>query len=276
MITTKKLRTLKPRTQLRKCAYICHETEQQILRGESVNHTYLAEVIAIAASSDLVSEHVQKQFVKTSLQIGSVSDEKLLWLCDDLYYSILEVLGASPADWDLRDPDSGNLISSARTVFPFYVYADRVRSPFNIGSLMRTADSFGVDTLFLAEGTASPEHPRAKRTARGCSNSVPWRFTPIEELSEEEFGPFFALELGGTPIHEFTFPMKGTVIIGSEEMGVSPEALQKVNPEYGKVSIPLAGTKGSLNVSVAFGILMQYWFSSISGAKVQDTKSPGH
>ncbi|MBR7078947.1 MAG: TrmH family RNA methyltransferase, partial [Treponema sp.] len=73
--------------------------------------------------------------------------------------------------------------------------------------------------------------------------------------------PVFVLETGGTPIQEFDFPKKGIVIIGSEELGVSPEALNRAT--HGTVSIPMTGLKASLNVGVAFGILMQAWVNSL-------------
>ncbi|NLY07870.1 MAG: TrmH family RNA methyltransferase, partial [Spirochaetales bacterium] len=47
----------------------------------------------------------------------------------------------------------------------------------------------------------------------------------------------------------------------SEEFGVSPELLQAVTD---RVSIPLGGSKGSLNVSVATGIFLHSWFSAVS------------
>jgi TrmH family RNA methyltransferase len=71
----------------------------------------------------------------------------------------------------------------------------------------------------------------------------------------------FALELGGSPIGEFAFPARGIVLVGSEELGLSPEALRLADRSLGRVSIPQAGAKRSLNVAVAFGILMQRWFS---------------
>ena len=77
----------------------------------------------------------------------------------------------------------------------------------------------------------------------------------------EDF-PVFALETGGTDIRKFDFPKKGIVIIGSEELGVSPEALALA--KSGTVTIPMTGIKASLNVGVAFGILMERWTSSIS------------
>ena len=81
----------------------------------------------------------------------------------------------------------------------------------------------------------------------------------LDELPRDK--PVFVLETGGTDIADFVFPKEGTVIIGSEELGVSPEALARA--EYGRVSIPMTGLKASLNVGVAFGILMQAWVSAL-------------
>ena len=83
----------------------------------------------------------------------------------------------------------------------------------------------------------------------------------LEEYSKKNDIPIFVLETGGTPLEEFKFPKKGICIIGSEELGVSPEALKKAS--YGRVTIPMKGLKASLNVGVAFGILMQKWVESL-------------
>jgi TrmH family RNA methyltransferase len=74
----------------------------------------------------------------------------------------------------------------------------------------------------------------------------------------------FALEIGGTPIDSFDFPPSGVVLVGSEELGLSPEALQLADRQCGRVSIPLGGAKRSLNVSVAFGILMHAWHRALT------------
>ena len=64
----------------------------------------------------------------------------------------------------------------------------------------------------------------------GCIETLGWEKMNLEEL--EAFAgskqiPIFVLETGGTPVNEFQFPDKGICIIGSEELGVSPEALDK-------------------------------------------------
>ena len=94
----------------------------------------------------------------------------------------------------------------------------------------------------------------------GCIETMGWTRCSLDELPEDK--PVFVLETGGTPLQEFKFPKEGIVIIGSEELGVSPEALKRA--DYGRVTIPMTGLKASLNVGVAFGILMQAWVEALT------------
>ena len=91
---------------------------------------------------------------------------------------------------------------------------------------------------------------------------LPWEVAELQTLAGIQW--VFALETGGTPLLDFAFPPQGVVILGSEELGVSPEGLALAERGLGRVSIPLAGAKRSLNVSVAFGILMQAWVAALS------------
>ena len=93
----------------------------------------------------------------------------------------------------------------------------------------------------------------------GCDEVIPYERVALEDLPKDM--PIFALETGGTDIRNFDFPKKGIVVIGSEELGVSPDALAMA--KAGTVTIPMTGVKASLNVGVAFGILMERWTSSI-------------
>ena len=140
------------------------------------------------------------------------------------------------------------------------VYAEDIRSPFNIGSIFRTAEAMGADKVFISPRCIDPTQPRAIRSGMGCIETMGWERLDLENLPADL--PVFALETGGTDINEFVFPKKGICIIGSEELGVSPDALKKAT--YGHVTIPMKGLKASLNVGVAFGILMQKWVEAIS------------
>lgn len=199
-------------------------------------------------------------------------------VCNMARNALLGILGTFPAEWDLviaphkkytSDAPAPTLENSSDAISTaiidardFYegmmIYAEDIRSPFNLGSIFRTAEAMGVDKMFISPLCTSPEHPRAVRSAMGCIETMGWTRCALDELPADI--PVFALETGGTSINEFEFPQKGVCIIGSEELGCSPEALHRAT--YGCVSIPMKGLKASLNVGVAVGILLQKWVES--------------
>ena len=210
-------------------------------------------------------------------------------LFNTLRHALYRQSGVQPSEWDLIAPGlrygtnmpqynasaqnqaaldaetqtgvPSTALSAPRSFYPGgYVYAEDIRAPFNLGSIFRTAEAFGAEKVLLSEGCVSPEQPRAQRSAMGCTQFLPWDYCSLAALPTNL--PVFALETGGTPITSFTFPKRGIVLLGSEELGLSAEALKSVSA--GIVSIPMKGIKASLNVAVAFGILMQYWVSALS------------
>lgn len=188
-----------------------------------------------------------------------------LRLCNCARNHLLAVIGTFPAEWDLviaphAAPADENGVVRQREFYPgVAVYAEDIRSPFNIGSIFRSAEAMGAEKVFISPFCTDPEQPRAIRSGMGCIETLGYQRVSLDELPEDL--PVFALETGGTDINEFVFPEKGICIIGSEELGVSPEALKKAT--YGRVTIPMKGLKASLNVGVAFGILMQKWVESL-------------
>ena len=189
-----------------------------------------------------------------------------LRLCNCARNHLLTLIGTFPAEWDLviaphEAPVEADGTVKKRDFFPgVCVYAEDIRSPFNLGSIFRSAEAMGAEKVYLSPFCTDPRQPRAIRSGMGCIETMGWERTSLNDLPEDI--PVFALETGGTDINEFKFPEKGICIIGSEELGVSPEALARA--AYGRVSIPMKGLKASLNVGVAFGILMQKWIESLS------------
>ena len=190
--------------------------------------------------------------------------------CNCARNHLLAIIGTFPAEWDLviaphlNSAATDEPVTEKRDFFPgLYVYAEDIRSPFNLGSIFRTAEAFGAEKLFISPFCTPPEHPRAVRSAMGCDKLLPWERKPLDEVIAElpKDVAVFSLETGGTDISEFAFPKKGLVIIGSEELGISPDALSKAT--YGCVTIPMKGIKASLNVGVAFGVLMQCWVACL-------------
>jgi len=177
---------------------------------------------------------------------------------------LLAETGRDQADWDFTVP--GGLDPAKRQIFEgMMVYMEDIRSPFNVGAMFRTAESFGVEKIILSPLCADPRHKRAQRTAMGCTEIIPWERQDLFPAGEPPPlpCPVFALETGGIPLAEFPFPRKGLLIAGCEELGVSPRALAAADASAGRVSIPCYGAKASLNVSVAFGIAVNAWANKL-------------
>ena len=280
MMTLRKLQSLPTATRRRKCPLLCRVFSQESFRGSKIDIVYISGLFELIQADFSTSDRFPEiqslchRIAEILAVRGETADARqVAWLLDDLYHILMGALGGAVADWDMAAPEGDGLDHASRIVRPFRIFLDRVRSPYNVGAIFRTAESFGCERVLLAPGTASPDHPRAQRTSMGCTQVVPWEYITVSSLLDRvgEFGPFFVLESGGTPLDDFLFPPSGTLIIGSEELGVSPEALALGEPGTaafggsGRVTIPLGGVKGSLNVSVAFGICMQRWYSFSNG-----------
>ncbi|MCK4541534.1 MAG: TrmH family RNA methyltransferase [Spirochaetales bacterium] len=264
MITLRKLLKLSRKTRLRKAARLLQSFEMDLARGKKPDQVYLKGLVELSRQ-DLKADGILTEDLG---RIGEIPGDfntpaALIRFCNNFRHILLSHLSAEPADWDLLHEETGAPDPLMRQIFPIRMFLEDVRSPFNVGAMFRTAESFGVKEILLSDGTADPRHPRAQRASMGCTQVVPWRRCSLGEL-EESGSPIFALELGGSDISIFPFPRSGTVIIGSEELGVSPEALALADSGNGRVTIPLRGSKGSLNVSVASGILLFKWCQSLS------------
>lgn len=272
MIDPERLFQLEPGQKRRKLALTFGELERDIAgiaeKGTEYNFAKMSRRDYTKAVCRIVLDDPklpapEREQLSSILQQQDFDERRA---CNLARNALLGILGTFPAEWDLvvaphavaasgADAGGGGLVRE-RKFFPgVSVYAEDIRSPFNIGSIFRTAEAMGCEKVYVSPLCIDPAHPRAIRSGMGCIETMGWNRCALDELPRDN--PVFVLETGGTPIHEFKFPEKGIVIIGSEELGVSPEALRRA--DGGCVSIPMTGLKASLNVGVAFGILMQAW-----------------
>ncbi|MFV8750811.1 TrmH family RNA methyltransferase [Nannocystaceae bacterium ST9] len=143
------------------------------------------------------------------------------------------------------------------------VLLDNVRSLTNVGSMFRTADAVAIGHMHLGGFTPTPKHPKLAKTSLGAEGSVAWTHHVDSSKAAEALVAagqrLWALE--GGPRSEDLFelvdqaggPDDPTLVLvcGHEVSGVDPRILDRCERV---VRIPMAGIKGSLNVSVAFGI----------------------
>lgn len=270
MITLNKLFQLKPGTQRRKIALTYAALERDILgiseRGTEYNLAlpraqYIRELTKQVSLDPKLPPNTRETLLSL---LNEPLDERRI--CNVARNAMLAILGTQSAEWDLiTAPHKAHSPNTPRFFHPgTFLYAEDIRSPFNLGSLFRTAECFALEKIYTSPECVSPTHPRAARSAMGTVEQVPWECKPLAAVAKALEGiPIIALETGGTPIETFPFPKKAIVIAGSEELGVSTESLKQASAI---VSIKTRGEKASLNVGVAFGVLMQKWCEAIEGA----------
>ena len=295
MIPLRKLSELPRSQRLRKVAKLFEDAEKRFALSETLpggeaeclgrvagllaedENFSDAAMAALRAAQTCLAAASAKTYAEAIAGVGKSTGEIRRSL-NTVFHILLAETGRNQADWDFIE-SSGALDPSKRRPFSgMQVYFEDIRSPFNVGSMFRAAESFGAEKVWLSPLCADPRHKRAERTAMGCVDVLPWERLPHDPFASDTAdqkkteacgsgflqGPFFALETGGTSIGDFSFPSRGILIAGSEELGVSPRALAAADASLGRVTIPTYGAKGSLNVSVAFGIVMQAWASRLA------------
>ncbi|MEZ4963903.1 MAG: RNA methyltransferase [Saprospiraceae bacterium] len=143
---------------------------------------------------------------------------------------------------------------------PCVLVLDNVRSGLNVGSVFRTADAFALEKIALCGITAQPPHREILKTALGSTESVAWQYyaTTLEAVHALKASGYRILAVEQTTqriwLQDFE-PLPGekyAFVLGNEVDGVQDEVIGLCE---GLIEIPQYGTKHSLNVAVAAGVL---------------------
>jgi 23S rRNA (guanosine2251-2'-O)-methyltransferase len=141
------------------------------------------------------------------------------------------------------------------------VLLDNIRSAWNVGSILRSADGFGLSHVYLCGITPTADNEAVTKTSLGAEDTVPWSYHKdalklIKGLKAEGWR-IYALEddTRADDIRQVARladknPLE-VLIVGNEVTGVDPELLDLCDDIF---YIPMRGEKKSFNVAIAFGI----------------------
>ena len=140
---------------------------------------------------------------------------------------------------------------------PFLVVLDGVTDPQNLGAIIRTAACVGAHGVIVPERRAVGLTPSAVKASAGAVETVKvarvTNLTRTLEMLKKQGIWLYAADMDGEDYRQVDFAGPMALIIGAEGEGVSRLVLEE--SDY-KVSLPMRGGVGSLNASVAAGILM--------------------
>ena len=142
----------------------------------------------------------------------------------------------------------------------FLVIADEIRDPGNLGTILRSSLSAGVQGVVITRGTADAYSPKVVRAGMGSQ-----LFLPVHSMGWNDIGKqfhqthqlplhfYYATSKEGEPYWKKDFTRPVALIIGGEAEGVSQAAIRVADES---VRIPMPGQTESLNAAVAAGILL--------------------
>lgn len=148
---------------------------------------------------------------------------------------------------------------------PIYVLAENIRSMHNVGSIFRTSDGVRIVHLYLTGFTAHPPKMEIEKTALGATDSIPWTYAkdpiPVLKKLKAQGVQIVAVEHTNQSLSflqaDYRFPV--CLVVGNEVDGLSEEVIKMADLA---VEIPMLGIKQSLNVSVAYGVVLYQVFGN--------------
>jgi 23S rRNA (guanosine2251-2'-O)-methyltransferase len=141
---------------------------------------------------------------------------------------------------------------------PLLLILDRITDVRNFGAIARTAECAGVDAIIIPNKGAAQVNGDAIKTSAGALHTIPvCRENNLKDvldyLKSSGLQIIACTEKTDTHYFELDYTPPTAIILGSEEDGISPEYMKKADA---KAKLPLMGEIGSLNVSVANGVIL--------------------
>ncbi len=144
--------------------------------------------------------------------------------------------------------------SPPRIAFDEYALVlDDVRDPGNLGTIIRTADWYGIQNVIASEETADLYNSKTISATMGSFGRVNVYYTSLAEFLSKVTVPVYGTFLNGDNIHDLAFHKGGFIVIGNEANGISSEIEKLVTQ---KITIPSFGKAESLNAGVATAIVL--------------------
>jgi TrmH family RNA methyltransferase len=135
----------------------------------------------------------------------------------------------------------------------FSLVLDGVQDPGNMGTIIRTADWFGIHDIICSEDTVDVYNPKVVQATMGSLARVNVHYSNLEAVLPQINLPMFGAMLNGDNMYKTNFGNEGLLVMGNEGNGISPG----IEPLISKaVTIPRVGQAESLNVAIATAILV--------------------
>ncbi|MDD2647660.1 MAG: 23S rRNA (guanosine(2251)-2'-O)-methyltransferase RlmB [Eubacteriales bacterium] len=225
------------RNPVREALKAGHDIEKLlVMRGELSGSA--REIIMLAKENHVIVQEVDKQRL------------------DDITRNHQGMIAFASA-YQYSDIDEMLELAEAQNEKPFLILLDGITDPHNLGAIIRTAECVGAHGVIVPQRRSVGLTPAAVKASAGAVEHIKVaRVTnlanTIEELKEKEIWAY-AADMEGEDYSSVNYSGGVALVIGAEGEGVSRLVLEKCDK---RVSLPMKGEIGSLNASVAAGVMM--------------------
>jgi RNA methyltransferase, TrmH family len=214
-------------------------------------------------------EHLVAEAMRSRLRVGSIflregyqqsfplpDDAEQLLLPTDLFSSAVATEQPQGIAALVHPPffSSAALFSGPA---PLILVLAGLQDPGNVGTLIRSAEAFAANGIFLLPGTASPWNPKALRASAGSAFRVPAinasEAEALNLLARHDMPAIAAVARSGTPVNEAPLAGPCALLIGNEGAGLSETLLAAAAH---RITIPMPGNVESLNAAIAGSLLL--------------------
>ena len=219
-----------------------------IAEGEKI----LAEILEFAPASIFLIVCTQESLEKIKQRdpfdifIASPSEFERVSLLKSPQ-GILVVLKNTLSEEKLLDQNKSTLV------------LDNIQDPGTLGTILRTADWFGINQIYCSLNTVDCFNPRVVQASMGSLFRLIINYGDLSEFLSKQTLPIYGALLEGESCFKVKIKESAILIIGNEGSGISKEIITKIQHP---ITIPRTGNGESLNVAVACGVLLSQWRKS--------------
>jgi TrmH family RNA methyltransferase len=219
----------------------------------------------IAEGEKILAEILE--FAPTSIYLIVCTQESLEKIKQD---DAFDIFITSPSEFErislLKSPQGilvvlkntlseANKLDSTKSI----LVLDNIQDPGNLGTILRTADWFGINQIYCSQHTVDCLNPRVVQASMGSLFRLTINYGDLTEFLSKQILPIYGALLEGESCYKSKIKENAILIIGNEGSGISKEIITKIQHP---ITIPRTGNGESLNVAVACGILLSQWTKS--------------
>ncbi len=222
--------------------------EEALRAGSRIRQLYVADAVSGADIKGIIHEARQR-----NIKVTFTDRDALSRLAGgDRHQGIVGILDP----FDYADPEQ--MVQRIKKEKGLIVVLDSVQDPHNLGAIIRSAEAFGAGGLLIPKDRQAPVTTTVERAAAGATAHLPVArignlARALEHLKEEGYWVVGADANNGIDPDQLDLDRPLAILMGSEEKGIRPVNLRQCDAT---VKIPLTGKVGSLNVSVAAGVML--------------------